>query len=298
MILILALTFAFTMHATSEIPEFLSGIAQNQEFIKKLNAGLPDDKVIDCSLIDEQTMKMLHTFNDGYQRKKLLEAINFETISDEILIQLKKESETLYTQYNQQYWEKNQLVKTFLTNPDVTMTIAHSECPEELSYTVTYYDILKKILEHQIIIYAYTILWEKIVCYELYNTGLQVSNFKTFSPPSELEKHLVIVMRDDNNPRIELKIPKIILSCENRALIDAHINQIPMEFLVPYADGLLHSCTIGLVNNNQHFRKTPRSCKLLPIFAKDSGKLLGISTVLATELKKNKEEKNDEQMPH
>jgi hypothetical protein len=294
MILILALACSFIMHASHETPEFLSGIAQNQEFIKKLNAGLPDNKVIDCSRIDEQIMKMLHTFNDGYQRKKLLEAINFETVSDEILTQLKKESETLYTPYNQQYWEKNQLIKTFLANPDAAMTITHSECPDELSYTVTYYDILKKVLEHQIIVYAYTILWEKIMCYELYNTGLQVSRFKTFLTPSKLEKNLVIVMRDENNPRIELKIPKTILSCENKALIDAHINQIPMELLVPYTDGLLHSCTIGLVNNNNHLRKTPRDCKLLPIFAKDSGKLLGISAIFATELKKNKKDENHE----
>jgi len=292
-LIILTLVFSFAMHASNETPEFLSGIAQNTEFIKQLNAQFTDNRVVDCSLIDERIMKILHAFHDGYQRKTLLEAVNFESISDEILAQLKKESETEYTPYNQQYWEQNQLVKTFLANPDVTMTITHSERPEELSYTVTHYDILKKVLEHQIIIYAYRILWEKVIYYELYNTGLQVFNFKTFLTPSDLEKKLVIVMRDENNPRIELKIPKIILSRETKTLIDNHINKIPMELLVSYTDGLLISCVGGLASN-QYLRKMPHDCKLLPIFAKNSCKLLGIHTItaLVTIPKQNEENKN------
>lgn len=291
--ILITLLFPSFIHAQNELPEFLTDFPQKAEFIAQYNTRLPADRRYDPALIDERVLSILQTFHDGYTKKTFLETLNFEQLADEIFEKLKKESESAeYPSYSKHYWEKNQILKNLLKNPDTIMTINVDEYPD-LSFSVTYRDVVKKVIEYQIVMYTYTILYEKIWRMELYDTGLKVYGFKTFLDHLKLQECTTISLQDADGSKIDLKLPSYIITTETKRHIHQFINGIPLELLVPYADGLLHSCNAGLPHN-QLLRKTPRECKLIPIFAKDSTKLLGLNMLL-TLGQKNDAAKNEKE---
>lgn len=276
-----------TIYTQENRPEFMLDPKAFASYIKQKNDQI--DCRIDNTLIDERVMGILQAFYDGYQRKTLLDAIDFEHMADTLLDALKKESETPSTPYTERYWQESKLIKMFLQNPDTVIHINHDEYPD-VSYSVTYRDVLKKVLEYHIVLYAYTILCEKIWCFDLYDTGIKLYNFHTFLRPAELKKCISIVMCDPshNNQETSLNIPKSIIPGEVKYRISAFIDAIPFELLVPYTDGLLYSCN-SLSISRSILRKTSLPCNLVPVFAKNEPKLLRITVLLSMGKDKNTE---------
>jgi hypothetical protein len=289
--ILIALIAPCAAYAQQGTPEFMLDPKAFVSYMEQKNGQ--NDCRVDNTLIDERVMSILQAFYDGYQRKTLLDAIDFERMADAILDALKKGAESEPTPYTERYWQENQLIKMFLENPETIIPITHDEYPD-LSYSVTYHDVLKKVLEYHIVLYTYTILCEKIWCFDLYDTGIKVYNFDTFLSPEELQKCITIIMYDTshNNHEATLKIPKSIIPYETKNQIDAFINAIPIELLVPYTDGLLHSCN-SLSLSRSLLRKQSLPCKLVPIFAKKEPKLLRINTLLIMDNKKKDQSTTD-----